>query len=205
MAKSTRKAQDHREKKIAKGIEKKSGVGIVDSARVVEGTGKQDYRPSGKYKEQLQVIGESLISVGFNYVKDKNQHHKFKHKTCRFCQTSFPDTPSDHRTIKNIVSTIKRMCQVQCVPPIPLDKLPAKLFTIKMAGLVDKDVEELFPEGSIKEITILDVLNEITKTVTLSAQVDREIREELRRIADQKGITLGDLIEDMKEVYEKSQ
>ncbi len=191
----TKKRQDRKDKKIAKGIEKKSGVGIVDSARVVEGTGKQDYRPSGKYKEQLQVIGESLISVGFNYVKDKNQHHKFKHKTCRFCQTSFPDTPSDHRTIKNIVSTIKRMCQVQCVPPIPLDKLPAKLFTIKMAGLVETE----------KEWTILDVLNEITKTVTLSAQVDREMREELRRMADKKGIHLGDLIEEMKEVYENTQ
>ena len=195
MAKSTRKAQDHREKKIAKGIEKKSGVGVVNTAIAIEGTGKQDYRPSGKYKEQLQVIGESLISVGFNYVKDKNQHHKFKHKTCRFCQTSFPDTPSDHRTIKNIVSTIKRMCQVQCVPPIPLDKLPAKFFTIKMAGLVETE----------KEWTILDVLNEITKTVTLSAQVDREIREELRIMADKKGITLGVLIEEMKEVYEKTQ
>ena len=49
------------------------------------------------------------------------------------------------------------------------------------------------------------MLNEITKTVTLSAQVDREIREELRRMAEKKGITLGVLIEEMKEVYEKSQ
>ena len=72
------------------------------------------------------------------------------------------------------------MCLTQCVPPIPLDKLPAKLFTIKMSGLVETE----------KEWTILDVLNEITKTVTLSAQVDREMREELRRMADKKGFIL---------------
>ena len=177
------------------GKEKKSGVGIVDNAFAVEGTGKQDYRPTGKYKESLKVIGESLFQVGFNYVKDKSQHHKFKYPTCKFCQTSFGDTPSDHRTIKNIISTIKRMCQTQCVPPIPLDKLPAKFFTIKMAGLVETE----------KEWTILDVLNEITKTVTLSAQVDRESREELRRMADKKGIHLGDLIEEMMDVYKKTQ
>ena len=163
------------------GKEKKSGVGIVNTARVVEGTGKQDYRPHGKYKNQLQVIGDSLFAAGFNYVKDKTQHHKFKHTTCRFCQTSFGMTPSDHRVIKNIVSTIKKMCQTQCVPPIPLDKIPAKLFTIKMAGLIETE----------NEPTILDVLNEITKRVKLSAQVGRESREELRRMADRTYKPLG--------------
>ena len=49
------------------------------------------------------------------------------------------------------------------------------------------------------------MLNEITKTVTLSAQVDREIREELRRMADKKGIHLGDLIEEMMDVYKETQ
>jgi len=39
----------------------------------------------------------------------------------------------------------------------------------------------------------------------LSAQVRRESREELRRMADHKGIPLGDLIEEMMEVYEKTQ
>ena len=201
----SRKRQHRYDKKIAKGIEKKSGVGVVNTAISIQGTGKQqEYKPYGKFKDKLQIIGDSLFGAGFVYVPSKDVH-KFKHKSCRFCQTTFTKKPSDVSVIKKIVSTIKRMCQTQCVPPIPLDKLPAKLFTIKMAGLVDKDVEELFPEGSIKEITILDVLNEITKTVTLSAQVDREIREELRRMADGKGITLGDLIEEMKEVYEKSQ
>ena len=175
------------------------------NARIVDGTGKkQDYKPYGKFKDKLQIIGDSLFAAGFDYVPSKD-HHKFKHPTCRFCQTTFGKTPSDNRIIKTIVTTIKKMCLTQCVPQIPLDKLPAQFFTIRMAGLVDKDVEELFPEGSIKEITILDVLNEITKTVTLSAQIDRESREDLRRMADQKGITLGVLIEEMKEVYEKSQ
>ena len=35
--------------------------------------------------------------------------------------------------------------------------------------------------------------------------IGRESREELRRIADRKGITLGDLIEEMMEVYQKTQ
>jgi len=191
----SRKRQHRYDKKIAKGIEKKSGVGVVNTAISIQGTGKQqEYKPYGKFKDKLQIIGDSLFAAGFVYVPSKDVH-KFKHKSCRFCQTTFTKKPSDVSVIKKIVSTIKRMCQTQCVPPIPLDKLPAKLFTIKMSGLVETE----------KEWTILDVLNEITKTVTLSAQVDREIREDLRRIADQKGITLGDLIEEMKEVYEKSQ
>ena len=191
----SRKRQHRYDKKIAKGIEKKSGVGVVNTAISIQGTGKQqEYKPYGKFKDKLQIIGDSLFAAGFVYVPSKDVH-KFKHKSCRFCQTTFTKKPSDVSVIKKIVSTIKRMCQTQCVPPIPLDKLPAKLFTIKMSGLVETE----------KEWTILDVLNEITKTVTLSAQVDREIREDLRRIADQKGITLGDLIEEMKEVYENTQ
>ena len=87
------------------------------------------------------------------------------------------------------------MCLTQCEPPIPLDKIPAKLFTIKKVGLIKDE----------KEVTLLDVLEEVTKTVTLSAQVRRESREELRRMADRKGIPLGDLIEEMMEVYEKTQ
>ena len=192
-SKYSRKKDDRETKKFGK--EKKSGVGKGLTGREVAGTGAKRYNPSGKFKRELQVIGDSLFQMGFAYVKDKSQHHKFKHLTCRFCQTSFGMTPSYHRVIKNIVSTIKKMCQTQCVPPIPLDKIPAQLFSVKMAGLIETE----------NEPTILDVLNEITKSVKLSAQVGRESREELRRIADRKGITLGDLIEEMMEVYQKTQ
>ena len=76
-------------------------------------------------------------------------------------------------------------------------KVGKKFALIRMEGLVESEDQ--------KEWTILDVLNEITKSVSLTAQVDRESREELRRMADQKGITLGVLIEDMMEVYQKTQ
>jgi len=51
----------------------------------------------------------------------------------------------------------------------------------------------------------LDVLDEITQTVTLSAQISREKRDDLRRMAEQKGITLGELVEEMMENYERTQ
>ena len=174
--------------------EKKSGKGKGFSGGAA-GI-RSSFNPHGRFKKQLIVIGDCLFEMGFEYVVGtKSSHHKFKHSECRFCQTSFSATPSDRKTIKNTVSTIKKMCQAQCVPPIPLDKIPAKLFTVKMVGLIKDE----------KEVTLLDVLEEVTKTVTLSAQIGRESREELRRMADHKGIPLGDLIEEMMEVYEKTQ
>ena len=178
--------------------ENKSGKGKGFSSGGVAGI-RSSFKTHGRFKEQLSVIGDCLFEMGFEYVTSKtgkgSGHHKFKHNECRFCQTSFSATPSSRKTIKATVSTIKRMCLTQCEPPIPIDKIPAKLFTIKMVGLINDE----------KEVMLLDVLEEVTKTVTLSAQVSRESREELRRMADHKGIPLGDLIEEMMEVYEKTQ
>ena len=194
MAKSTHKKQNAKDKKQFQ--EKKSGKGKGFFRKSSVAGIKSSFKPQGRFKKQLSVIGDCLFEMGFEYVSDKKlKHHKFKHKECGFCQISIYATPSDWRAIKNIVSIIKKMCLTQCEPPIPLDKIPAKLFTIKMVGLIKDE----------KEVTLLDVLEEVTKTVTLSAQVRRESREELRRMADRKGIPLGDLIEEMMEVYQKTQ
>ena len=196
--KSTHKKQNAKDKKQFQ--EKKSGKGKgFDGKNAVVGI-NSSFKPHGRFKKQLSIIGDCLFEMGFEYVISKTGakgggHHKFKHNECRFCQTSISSSPGSKNSIKEIVSTIKRMCLTQCEPPIPLDKIPAKLFTIKKVGLIKDE----------KEVTLLDVLEEVTKTVTLSAQVRRESREELRRMADRKGIPLGDLIEEMMEVYEKTQ
>ena len=157
---------------------------------------KNKFVPAGRYKEQIQDIGECLFTAGFDYTSSAGApHHKFSHPKCKFCTTTFPLTPSDYRTIKNTITSIKKMCLTQCVPPISLDKLSAKFFTIKMAGFSETE----------KEITILDVLDEIGRTVTLTAQVFPETRDELKGMADSKGMAYGDLIEEMMDVYKKTQ
>ena len=192
-----KKRSKNYEKKIrARDEEKqKSGIGIQTKSQP---SGKNPFQPIGKFKKELQVIGDVLFRIGFEYESDKSgkiKHHKFKHKTCGYCQTSFGKTISDKRALKKIVSTIKKMCLTQCQPPIALEKIPAELFTLKMAGLSENE----------QEYTLLDVLDEITQTVTLSAQISREKRDDLRRMADQKGITLGELVEEMMENYERTQ
>ena len=192
--KSKNQLRKHAGDKKLKQLNKKDGKGIQTKGQP---HGRSSYKPTGKYKKELQIIGDVLFGIGFEYTSDKSntQHHKFKHKSCRFCQTSFGSTISDRRTVKAIVTTIKKVCQTQCQPPIALEKIPAELFTLRMAGLSENE----------QEYTLLDVLDEITQSVTLSAQIRREKRDDLRRIADQKGITLGELIEEMMEVYEKNQ
>ena len=118
--KSKNQLRKHAGDKKLKQLNKKDGKGIQTRN---EASGKGSYRPTGKYKKELQIIGDALFAVGFEYVSDKSskiKHHKFKHKSCGFCQTSYGGTPSSRNALKAIVTTIKKVCQTQCQPPIAL-------------------------------------------------------------------------------------
>ena len=167
----------------------------------------QMFSPRERWVKKVMKI---LVSV-YEFVQVPSASHiKLVHKSPpivpedrihhKNCTVYLPSTYSDRRRgsgggVKEAIGRITKLLKSY---GFDLDtKIGKELALIRMEGLVGSEEE--------KEWTVLEMLNEITKTVTLSAQVDREIREELRRMADKEGITLGDLIEEMKEVYEKSQ
>ena len=116
----------------------------------------------------------------------------------KHCALTLPSTPGKSYGKGGVKRYINDFIKILTAYGFDLDtKVGKKFALIRMEGLVESEDQ--------KEWTILDVLNEITKSVSLTAQVDRESREELRRMADRKGIPLGDLIEEMMEVYQKTQ
>ncbi len=58
---------------------------------------------------------------------------------------------------------------------------------------------------STGENTIGEMIDDCFSDVSLTAKIDPEYKDRLKRIADSKGITMGDLIEEMMVSYEKTQ
>ena len=49
------------------------------------------------------------------------------------------------------------------------------------------------------------MIDDCFSDVSLTAKIDPEYKDRLKRIADSKGISMGDLIEEMMVTYEKTQ
>ncbi len=95
----------------------------------------------------------------------------------------------------NFKSGLKKTLTQDCVPAFNLKEVKEELNTI-------------FLEQGLKstgENTIGEMIDDCFSDVSLTAKIDPEYKDRLKRIADSKGITMGDLIEEMMVTYEKTQ
>ena len=139
---------------------------------------------------------EKLIkTLGFVYQRMGNHGKLYKHPERKCCVVQIPFTPSDHRVVMNFKSGLKKTLTQDCVPAFNLKEVKEELNTI-------------FLEQGLKstgENTIGDMIDDCFSDVSLTAKIDPEYKERLKRIADSKGISMGDLIEEMMVTYEKTQ
>ena len=164
---------------------KKSGSGIS--------TGPQ-FRPGSKHKKSLKVIVSVLERLGFEFVSASNKV-VFKHPQ-RKCSVIFSQTPSDKNAVRQIVRRMKKDLVQSCSPSFDVDEIPAELNVVRWQGI-----------GKVDEPTLGDLLDSLPleDEVTLSTKMHPEAKEMLKQFADQKGITQGEMIEEMLQNYSRTQ
>jgi hypothetical protein len=160
-----------------------------------QGTIKR-YRPAGKHSKPIKKIVKLIEDLGFEFVKQSNKVH-FKHPT-RKCSIFFAGTPSDQNAVRNIVRRLKKDL-MNCEPPIDVNSLPSgkMLNQLRMKGIGEMDDEPTL--GDELDACVEDNFSRI------STEMNTDAKEKLKMLSEQKGITMGEMIEEMMEVYEETQ
>ena len=160
----------------------------------IEQEGSSRFEPSGKHRNSFKKIIKIIEDLGFEFVSQK-KHVIFKHPT-RGCSIVFASTPSDVNTVRQIVRRLKKDL-MHCQPPIDVNSLPAIINQLRMKGIGETNDEPTM--GDELDACVEDNFSSI------STEMASDSKEKLKILSDQKGITMGQLIEEMMDVYQKSQ
>ena len=156
--------------------------------------GSKRFEPSGKHEKSLKKIIKIIEDLGFEFVSQKKQLI-FKHPT-RGCSIVFASTPSDANAVRQIVRRLKKYL-MHCQPPIDVNSLPASINRFRM-----KVIGEMADEPTIGDEMDACVEDDFSGILT---EMTTDSKEKLKMLSDQKGITMGELIEEMMDVYQKTQ
>ena len=158
---------------------------------------KRKFKPAGKHSKSLKKIVKLIESIGFEFVGQSNKVH-FKHQK-RKCSIFFAGTPSDQNAVRNIVRRLKKDL-LNCEPPIDVNSLPAsfrQLNQLRLKGIGEMENEPTM--GDALDACVDDSFSRVSTEMTTDA------KEKLKMLSEQKGITMGELIEEMMVSYEKTQ
>ena len=152
------------------------------------------YKSGGKHRKSINKIVKIIEDLGFEFVGQSNKVH-FKHPK-RKCSIFFGVTPSDQNAVRQIVRRLKKDL-LNCEPPIDVNSLPANLNQLRLKGIGEMEDEPTM--GDVLDACVEDNFSRISTEMTTDA------KEKLKMLSEQKGISMGDLIEEMIDVYEKTQ
>ena len=152
------------------------------------------FEPSGKHEKSLKKIIKIIEDLGFEFV-NQNKHVIFKHPT-RGCSIVFASTPSDANAVRQIVRRLKKDL-MHCQPPIDVKSLPASINQLRMKGIDEMEDEPTM--GDEIDAFVEDYFS------CISTEMTTDSKEKLKMLSDQKGITMGELIEEMMDFYQKNQ
>ena len=156
--------------------------------------GSRRFEPSGKHRKSLMKIIKIIEDLGFEFVSQE-KHVIFKHPT-RGCSIVFASNPSDANTVRQIVRRLKKDL-MHCQPPIDVNSLPASFNQFRVKGI--GEMEDVPTMGDEMDACVEDNFSSISTEMTTDS------KEKLKMLSDQKGITMGELIEEMMDVYQKTQ
>ena len=158
---------------------------------------KPKFKPTGKHKKSLKKIVKLIESIGFEFVGQSNKVH-FKHPK-RKCSIFFAGTPSDQNAVRQIVRRLKKDL-LNCQPPFDVNSLPGNVNLNQLR--LKKGIGEMEDEPTMGDE--LDACAEDNFS-RISTEMTTDAKEKLKMLSEQKGITMGELIEEMMEVYQKYQ
>ncbi len=152
------------------------------------------FNPSGKHRKQTKEIIKWIESLGFEFVSQRDKV-VYKHPEWK-CSILFSQTSSDTNAPAAMVQSIRKVLK-SCDPPFDIDKIPENINRMRLVGKMD--VEE-------KELTMGDVLDSfVVDYDRVSTEMTADGKQELKSLAETKGITMGELIEEMMIVYKDKQ
>jgi predicted RNA binding protein YcfA (HicA-like mRNA interferase family) len=162
------------------------------------------YKPAGKHSKSIKKIVKLIESIGFEFVKQSNKVH-FKHPKRR-CSIFFASSPSDQNAVRQIVRRLKKDL-LNCEPPIDVNSLPSgknlnQLRLTKGIGSLSSSLSQLDDEPTMGDELDACVEDNFSR---ISTEMNADAKESLKMLSEQKGITMGELIEEMMEVYQKYQ
>jgi len=162
------------------------------------------YKPAGKHSKSIKKIVKLIESIGFEFVKQSNKVH-FKHSKRR-CSIFFASSPSDQNAVRQIVRRLKKDL-LNCEPPIDVNSLPSgknlnQLRLTKGIGSLSSSLTQLDDEPTMGDELDACVEDNFSR---ISTEMNADAKESLKMLSEQKGITMGELIEEMMEVYQKHQ
>jgi len=152
------------------------------------------FKSGGKHRKSINKIVKIIENLGFEFVSQKNKVH-FKHPK-RKCSIFFSLTASDQNAVRQIVRRLKKDL-LNCQPPIDVNSLPANLHQLRLKGVGEMEDEPTM--GDVLDACVDDNFSRISTEMTTDA------KEKLKMLSEQKGITMGELIEEMMDVYQKTQ
>ena len=150
------------------------------------------YKPAGKHSKSIKKIVKLIESIGFEFVKQSNKVH-FKHPKRR-CSIFFASSPSDQNAVRQIVRRLKKDL-LNCEPPIDLNSLPGNLNLNQLRMI--KGVGEMEYEPTMSDELDACIEGDFSR---ISTEMTTDAKEELKMLSERKGITMGELIEEMMEV-----
>jgi len=157
--------------------------------------GSKGFNPSGKHKKNTKVLVKWLESIGYEFVSQNNKV-VFKNPDWKRSAIFFGQTPSDTNAVGAMVRTVKKVLR-NCEPPFDVDKMPKNISRLRLVGEMD---------GEEKEETIGDWLDSLVVDYErVSTEMTADGKKDLKLLAEKKGITMGELIEEMIVVYKDSQ
>ena len=152
------------------------------------------FKSGGKHRKSINKIVKIIENLGFEFVSQKNKVH-FKHPK-RKCSIFFSLTASDQNAVRQIVRRLKKDL-MNCQPPIDVNRLPSSLNQLRLKGIGEMENEPTM--GDELDACVDDSFSRVSTEMTTDA------KEKLKMLSEQKGITMGELIEEMMVSYEKTQ
>ena len=165
---------------------------------------KPQLNAGGKHKKPIKKIVKLIESLGFEFIKQSNKVH-FKHPK-RKCSIFFSATPSDQNDVRQIVRRLKKDL-LNCEPPIDVDSFPSgkmlnQLRLTKGIGSLDPSLSQLDDEPTMGDELDAIVEDNFSR---ISTEISNDAKEDIKTLSERKGMTMGELIEEMLEVYKKNQ
>ena len=154
------------------------------------------FKSGGKHRKSINKIVKIIEGLGFVFVSQSNKVH-FKHPE-RKCSIFFGVTPSDGNAVRQIVRRLKKDL-MKCQPPIDVNSLPSgkMLNQLRLKGIGEMENEPTL--GDELDACVEDNFSRI------STEMNTDAKEKLKMLSEQKGISMGELIEEMMVSYEKTQ
>ena len=173
---------------------KKNKGDVRFSSTIVKEGSKPKYIPVGKHRKSIKRIVKVIENLGFEFVSADNKVYFIN--SDRKCSIFFSQIASDVNAVRQIVRKLKKDL-LNCDAPIDVDSLPANLDLLRLKGIGKMEEEPTI--GDVLDACVSDNYSRISTEITIKT------KEKLKKCSEKKGISIGELIEQMMDVYQKSQ